>query len=73
MSGTPKVLSSERVAELTGWSLGYVRKGMARYGIELVHGWPEDQVMALLPQIQEARERNPGRGRRTGDTQSEAP
>lgn len=44
----PKVLTTPEVAELFGWSVGYVRKGMARNGISEVRGWPEDKVRALL-------------------------
>lgn len=54
----PKVLTTEQVADLLGWTREYVRKGMRYHGIELVHGWPEDQVMALLEKSQVETEEN---------------
>lgn len=54
----PKVLTSQQVAELMGWTPGYVRKGMRYHGIELVHGWPEDEVRALHASQQATTEEN---------------
>lgn len=53
----PKVLTTPEVAELLGWSEEYVRKGMKRYGIERVEGWPEDEVLELLARQQQAQKR----------------
>jgi len=48
VSTEPKILTTRQVADLFGWSIGYVRKGMARHGISEVRGWPEDRVMELI-------------------------
>lgn len=41
------ILTTRQVADLLGWSVEYVRKGMARNGISEVRGWPERQVREL--------------------------